>query len=506
MIEKRKSMIFIISFLGLSISLIAWQLWNNWKKSYVLGITSFIFLGSTALSLFGGGFSIKNLGSLAISLIGLSVLSYIASAIKKIKLLRLPYLVAATYCLFLLSQVSFLGNHTNTNTVSQASSSGELLVQVDHKKESSFEAFAKTNKRFTIREAFTPIDIESTTLDDYFIIDLLDESPEKQKEITQIISDRPEVIYTEINEIVKLPDFIPSKKNVAKSSRYLYSDPRNNEQWALENINMNDVFRILKNKKPDYKARLFILDTGVDSNHEDLKSVFEKTKAHHDQDKKGHGTHCAGIASAMTGNGVGISSYNAEGVYSVSSIKVLADYGGGTQQGIIQGMIKAIDLGADVISMSLGGRSNDSRQRAYNQVVEYADKHNVIIVVAAGNSSENAKDFCPANTKGVITVAAIDRFNQKAVFSNTLEDIEMGVSAPGVDILSTFPGNEYKTFSGTSMATPYVAGLLTLMKSYKKELTTKDAFQLLEQSGFQSMNNEIKTIINPAGSLERLLK
>jgi thermitase len=269
---------------------------------------------------------------------------------------------------------------------------------------------------------------------------------------------------------------------------------------------MNQVYKIIQKQPPSYQSRLFILDTGVDSEHPDLKDVFQKTNEINDRDKQGHGTHCAGIAGAMTGNSIGISSYNANGLYLVSSIKVLRDFGGGTQQSIIKGMIEAIDLGADVISLSLGGLSNDRRQKAYNEVVNYANISNTIIIVAAGNSNRNAKDYSPANSDGVITVAALDKEMKKAEFSNTLEDIKMGVSAPGVDILSTLPGDRYEPFSGTSMATPYVAGLIALMKCYDPAMNTEKAYKLLRDTGIKSQSSQVKVILNPALCLENLLK
>ncbi len=350
-----------------------------------------------------------------------------------------------------------------------------------------------------IKNKFNPVDFDATELDDYYIVDLLGSNP---KQVKNILSKLPFVEYIEYNDEVYTPAFQSPKKH-SNNVDYIFQDPLNTKQWSLKNTGMSQFYELANKQKTKKRIKLFILDTGVDGTHEDLQGVFIPNGKKHDKDKKGHGTHCAGIAAAITGNNIGVSSFNFDKRIEIHSEKVLADFGGGTQAGIIQGIINAVDKGADVISMSLGGMSSDKKQRAYNEVVKYATDRNCIIVVAAGNSSAKAINYSPANSKGVITVAASDPLNNLATFSNTLEDIEMGVYAPGVDILSTYPGNRYETFSGTSMATPFVAGLISLMKSIKPSLTTKEAYDLLLISNQQ--DNGV-TIVNPKTALEKLIE
>ena len=97
--------------------------------------------------------------------------------------------------------------------------------------------------------------------------------------------------------------------------------------------------------------------------------------------------------------------------------------------------------------MSLGGYSNDERQKAYAEAIKYAKRSGVIIVAAAGNENRNAKNHVPAGCEGVIAVAAIDDQLEKATFSNFISDLKMGIAAPGVGILSTVPGNKYEAWS-----------------------------------------------------------
>lgn len=497
-------MFFGIAIILLGTALVSWQLWSEWKYSYLLGFASIGAIFLTANSLLMGGFTtMKNLGFISISLLVISLLSMIANRLKRFPVSRIPFLALTIFTMVMLNKFK---DQQNPVFLQQVDPKAEILVKVEHDQLNEFMAYAKSEKSFEAKSAFKISNTEATQLDDYVAVNILDESPKKMKQILKKIKNRKEVLYVENNEIITTPPPITSERKSKNSSHYLFHDPLNKDQWSLDKTNMNDLYKIIQSKKPIDKARLFILDTGVDGSHEDLKDVYKSLDKKYDKDVKGHGTHCAGIAAAMTGNSIGISSYNADGIFDVTSIKVLADFGGGTQQGIINGMIKAIDNGADVISMSLGGRSSDSRQRAYNEVIQYADKNNVIVIVAAGNSGANAKFYAPANSKGVITVGAIDNTLNRANFSNSLEDIEMGVSAPGVDILSTYPQDQYQTFSGTSMATPFVAGLVTLMKCYKPELTTNEAFILLTETGIHSSSNSVKTIINPAESLTKLLK
>jgi thermitase len=190
----------------------------------------------------------------------------------------------------------------------------------------------------------------------------------------------------------------------------------------------------------------------------------------------------------------------------VTSIKVLSGIGIGDQRTTINGMIKAADLGADVISMSLGSFSSDAGQRAYGEAVKYANAKGAIVIAAAGNSNQNAKNYSPANAKGIITVSALGSDQRKATFSNTVDDLKFGIAAPGVKIMSTYPGQQYKLLDGTSMATPMVAGLVGLLKAFRPELTTQEVYQILYDSG-KSIPDGKRTgkMIQAADALEKVI-
>ena len=357
------------------------------------------------------------------------------------------------------------------------------------------------------RRAFSLKHLDDTDLDDYFLVNIPDHLESKLYEIEEALEANKFVDYVEQNETVQISP-IETLRPSKKKRTFGINDPGVQELWGFEEMQMDELYALMKSKKlkPQRKANIFILDTGVDAQHEDLKGNYQSHKKAYDSDKQGHGTHCAGIAAAVTNNNLGVASYSPNTSFvNVTSIKVLSDFGGGTQQSIISGMLEAADNGADVISMSLGGRSNQSRKRAYARAVNYCNRQGAIVLAAAGNSNMDAAQYSPANAPGIITVAAVDTNLQRAHFSNYVQNVQYGIAAPGVKIYSTFPNNKYQTFNGTSMACPYVAGLVGLMKSIKPELTTKEVYEILEETGKATgATNETGKLIQPAKVIGRL--
>ncbi|MEL6867977.1 MAG: S8 family serine peptidase, partial [Bacteroidota bacterium] len=388
--------------------------------------------------------------------------------------------------------------------------SGELLFELKAGHQLSELKSLINLYQLDIKRAFHPEAADQTELDDFYLVDIPNDKVQHLNAIYRAFDTSNLVDWVEGNETVQLDDpqqdLLPSR---TKRS-YGLNDPGVNQLWAFDEMRMDQLYQVLADKKAkaQKKARIFILDTGVDAQHEDLQANYRSVKKRYDKDVAGHGTHCAGIAAAVSNNNKGIASFSLDNQYvEVSSIKVLSDFGSGTQSSIINGMIEAADKGADVISMSLGGRSNASRRRAYAQAVAYANKKGAIVICAAGNSNMNAKDYAPANTPGVITVSALDTSLNRASFSNMVQDVEMGIAAPGVAIYSCYPKSKYATFNGTSMATPYVAGLVGLMKSIQPDLDTKTAHELLKKTGKKtSAGVQTGKFIQPAKAVKRLLE
>ncbi|MFK7776227.1 MAG: S8 family serine peptidase [Saprospiraceae bacterium] len=396
-----------------------------------------------------------------------------------------------------------------SKAVSNLDKNGELLVDLGDGK--SMEDLEKIVSKYglTAERAFSPKDESATDLDDYMVINIPTEFEKDIDKIENELMATGSIDYLEQNEIVQLSP-VETMRPSKRKRTFGINDPGVQELWGFDELKMDDLYKLLKSKKvkPQRKANIFILDTGVDSDHEDLKENYQSYKKAYDSDRQGHGTHCAGIAAAVTNNKVGVASYSPNNDFvNVTSVKVLTDYGGGTQKTVIAGMLEAADNGADVISMSLGAPSNKNRKRAYARAVNYCNRQGAIVIAAAGNSNMDASKYSPANAPGIITVSAIDTNLHRAHFSNYVQNVPFGIAAPGVNIYSTFPKNQYKTFNGTSMACPYVAGLVGLMKSINPDIKTQEVYEILDKTGRNTKNTkQTGKLIQPANAVAEMLK
>jgi subtilisin len=208
----------------------------------------------------------------------------------------------------------------------------------------------------------------------------------------------------------------------------------------------------------------WIIDTGIDFHHPDLNVDTSRSRSFINgstsaNDDHGHGTHVAGIIAAKN------NSYGVLGVASgakVVALKVLGSDGEGSLSAIIQalGYINTTASAGDVVNMSIG---DDTTSAVLVQQVQYTASRGIFISIAAGNEHTMANRFSPGNANGtnIYTVSAVDSLDNFASFSNYGNDV-VDFAAPGVRILSTYPGGRYAIMSGTSMAAPHVAGLLLL--------------------------------------------
>ena len=296
---------------------------------------------------------------------------------------------------------------------------------------------------------------------------------------------------------------LPAGHTIARDGRFLANDPYLKDQWYAEVLEYNVVHQLLRKHKPKRKAVVAIVDTGVDSDHEDLKGAFKSSKGH--KDEHSHGTHCAGLAGAVTNNKKGVASFNWEGTFiTITGYPALNKNGWGSDRSVAQAVIDAANGGADVISMSLGGPGRPPK--AQKQAIQYALKKGAIVVVAAGNSNRDARHFTPASMPGVIVVSAVGPSLHKASFSNTNTNLKMPIASPGVDIMSSIPDSKYQRYSGTSMATPIVAGLLGVMRAYKPKLSPEQAHALLHDTGKQVRDSrKIGRVIQPSSVLEKVI-
>lgn len=358
----------------------------------------------------------------------------------------------------------------------------ELLVELGADDEISEIETVLEKHGANWEKAFKHVDLtEDEDLAQYFIVGVAESKARAL--LNELRADKENVDSAEPNQTFSL--FLPTKaRRDATQPAFRTNDPHVGKQWYLKNTKAEAVLPLLKTLSPKKKAKLAIVDTGVDGAHEDIQDVFSSSPGN--TDKHGHGSHCAGIAGAVANNNLGVASLNYEGKFiDVTGYKALSDNGSGSLATIVRAITQAAEDGADVISMSLGGYSPTPPKVAVD-AIEYARKLGAIVVVAAGNSSEDAKDYMPANIPGVIVVAATDQDDRKAEFSNTNTSLNMPVAAPGVNIYSLKPGNQYVAYNGTSMATPYVAGIVAVMRSLQPDLKAEDAWRVLYETGIDA--------------------
>ncbi|MCB9235195.1 MAG: S8 family serine peptidase [Bacteroidia bacterium] len=353
-------------------------------------------------------------------------------------------------------------------------------------------------------DAFPEVDLsEDEDLAQYYLITI--RKGDVEDFMDEVSDDKENVDFVGLNYQVELFRPVTGHVEQGNANGYLANDPRVSEQWWLPQGRLNEVHELLKNRGHHKKARVAIVDTGVDSDHEDLKDIFVNSPGN--SDPHGHGTHCAGIAGAATNNKTGIASLNWNNEFiEISGYHALGKDGFGTIETVAQAIIDAAEGGADVISMSLGGPHRKA-PKAEVDAVEYALSLGCIVVVAAGNSNADAKYYAPANVPGVIVVSATDHSGSKAGFSNTNTSLEMPIAAPGVDILSCVPGSQYAPKSGTSMATPVVAGVLGIMRAIDPQLTPKEAWQILRETGEAGKDaKKVGNTVSPEKAILRVME
>lgn len=320
-------------------------------------------------------------------------------------------------------------------------------------------------------------------------------------QLTDILSD-PNVAYVEHDTMMKI-----------------------NAQTIPTGISRMEATQSFVAPVEDYSdVTIAILDTGIDLTHPDLNVdtnlAMNFASGPDANDKNGHGTHVAGTVAAKNNDfGVVGVAQNAKLV----PVKVLGNGGSGLTSDIIAGIDYVTGLNQknpgtiDVINMSLGGSGSCG---SYQAAINAAQAVHITTVVAAGNESDDAANHRPANCDNVITVSAIkdtdglphgnggsgdDTF---ASFSNYGDKVE--ISAPGVNIYSTWKGGGYNTISGTSMASPHVAGAIAVLKHNYSSISEADVLSTLLSNGIQQTSdvaseNGINCSTDPDSSHEPLV-
>lgn len=274
-------------------------------------------------------------------------------------------------------------------------------------------------------------------------------------------------------KLVKLPEVESVEPNYIIKRNYTPSDPGYSKQWHLKKINAPQAWDATKGSGEIVVA---VIDNGVQTNHPDLAgkivSPYNMVTGTRSVPAGEHGTHVAGIIAA---------SINKKGVVGVApNVKIMPvnvfEGDGATSYDVAYGIVYAVDHGANVINLSLGGYSATLYEA---EAVQYAISKGVVLVAAAGNDDTDLPTY-PAAFDPVIAVSATDSRDQITNFSNYGYYIDF--AAPGVDIYSTFPGSSYKELDGTSMATPIVSGTAALVLSKNPLLSTGEVENILRKS------------------------
>lgn len=319
------------------------------------------------------------------------------------------------------------------------------------------------------------------------------------------------VAYAEVNYRIELemPNARPVDERSGNDLAESPNDPHFSDQWGLNNDGSNggakgahiDALKAWAITKGSEDVVIAVLDTGVDYTHPDLVSNMwirpdripqygdnelgiyndrygfnAADNAADPMDENGHGTHCAGVIGAEADNDLGIAGINWNA--RIMPLKFLGRGGFGTTKDAIEAINYAVDRKKKGVNVRIISASWGSTQysKALEDAIRAAGENGILFVAAAGNSStdNDKRPHYPSNydLPNVVSVAALDRSDHLASFSN-YGTKTVDVAAPGKEIVSTWLSEAYREASGTSMATPHVAGIAALIVANEPDISVE---------------------------------
>ncbi|WP_308436854.1 type VII secretion-associated serine protease mycosin [Streptomyces omiyaensis] len=272
--------------------------------------------------------------------------------------------------------------------------------------------------------------------------------------------------------------------------------------WSLQRVQLDELWAQSTGKG----VRVAVIDTGVDVRNLQLAKAVDarsginlipkgakdangnklkRGKENGTTDTVGHGTKVAGIIAARPAKGTGFVGLAPDAT--IIPIQQNDADGNGTATTLAAAIRHAVDKKADVINISQDTANAVKPTPLLEQAVAAALEAGVVVVASAGNDGlgGNVKPTYPASYEGVLAVAASDRNNERAQFSQSGDFV--GVAAPGVDMVSTVPGGGHCADNGTSFSAPYVAGLAALLKSAHRDWTQKQIVAQIQQTAERSV-------------------
>lgn len=370
---------------------------------------------------------------------------------------EIPLSVIADYCQLPETSTYSLDENTYADITVDKETAEALGFEVEIEDDKAVLTQPYQTERLIVKSKYDINPLDSVAMiegyNDLHIVQF--DNQESAKQAEEYYNNQKYIEYAEPDSVVSTMDIDYTTETSAVTSPSIHYD--NHLSWGSETIGVDDYVDYLGDVSELPEVIVGIIDTGIDLDHEFLKDRIIETSynisgsgsSNSEDDDEGHGSHVAGIIVDNTTDNVKIKGF-----------KCLNDGGRGVTSNAALSIDAAVESGVNVINMSLGSKGTNSLMEAS---VNNAIKQGVTVVVAAGNSGDDASKYCPAYIQECITVAAIDSNSAFPYWTNRGSCVD--IAAPGVSIYSTFKNNTYETLSGTSMASPFVAAAAALMLS-----------------------------------------
>lgn len=274
------------------------------------------------------------------------------------------------------------------------------------------------------------------------------------------------------------------------------ADPIEERPWALQRVLLDQLWEGTQGEG----VSVAVIDSGVDTAHPQLAGAVEASRGadftpadpgrddtpattsrgNGTTDTVGHGTKVAGIIAARAADGTGFVGLAPRAT--IIPIRQQDEYGSGTVASLARSVDHAVAQGADIISISQDTEQALTEDSALARAIAAAVDQDIVVIASVGNDGADGRlrPTYPAAYDGVLAVAASDRNNERAPFSQSGDFVD--IAAPGVDMVSTVPGGGHCVDNGTSFAAPYVAGVAALLRAEHRDWTAEQIVTQLQQT------------------------